>query len=180
MFRYLKMNRIILFFILPLFLTIQGCNRSSSEAARIQFLVPLDINAGLGTIETHVFRVFDVQTFFEANTSNAGISPEDITQIQSSFGSFKGKFTDVDLNFIDGITVHILLDAVSGQRKELFYLDVVPLGSKEEIKMLASTSELKEVMNQEFIDLEFSIRLRQFSSNSFVGEFDLSFGVFVD
>jgi len=174
------MRQIIIFISLGFFLCTQACNTSSNEAARLRFLVPLDLDGGLGTVQTHVFRVFDVPTLFEETINTSNITLESITQIQSSFGSFAGKFESIDLNFIDGMTVHILEDATTGDRTELFYLDVVPLGNKTEIKLLASTSELKDLLSQETIDLELSLRFRQFLSQNFTGEFDLSFGIFVD
>lgn len=174
------MNKIFSFFLIISFSAITACEPSSNESARLNLVVPIDISAGLGTIETHVYQVYNVPTFFEQVINSSNISEASIVGIESSFGLFRSKFGGIDLDFVQGITVHVLVDTQTGERKELFYLDTVPFGSKDEIKMLASVTELKELLNKEVVDLELSLRFRQIPSNTFTGEFDLSFGIFTD
>ncbi len=155
-----------------------ACRNNSAEVATIDLEVPVQFPAGLNTLETHVFQVFNVPTFYNATIAGSGLSEDQIASIQSGFGSFRQSFSSINLDFIRGVTVHVLVDPVSGERRELFYLEQIPLGNKEEVRMLASTTELKEVINKESIDLEFSFRLRDISPQSFTGIFELNFGVF--
>ncbi len=157
-----------------------SCANQAEEIATIKIEVPLELPAGLNTLETHVFQVFGVPTFFESRLANAGIEEQQISFIQSGFGLFNNDFSNVNLDFIFGITVHALIDGPNGPRRELFYLEQTPLNVGAEIKLLASSTELKEVLNKEDIDLEFNFRLREFCPQTFTGKFDLEFGIYIE
>lgn len=154
--------------------------KQRNESATISMEVPVEIPAGLNTLETHVFRVIGIPTFYNTTLSNAGIDESEIVSILSGFGAFRQGFSNVNLDFILGITVHALLDPITGERRELFYLEQIPLGQKDQIQLLATTTELKEVLNKESIDLELSFRFRDFSPQTFTGVFDLEYGVYLE
>ncbi len=159
---------------------ISSCKEQASEIANITMEIPLELPAGLNALETHVFQVFGVPTFYDTRLANAGITEEQISFIQAGFGSFSSDFNNVNLDFIFGVTVHALLDGPNGPRREMFYLEQTPLNVGTEIRMLASATELKEVLNKEDVDLEFNFRLREFSPQTFTGKFDLNFGIFIE
>lgn len=60
----------------------------------------------------------------------------------------------------------------------MYYLDFVPVNTDTQLRMLSSTTQLKDMMNEEFIDLEVRINLRSFTTSNIRAKIEFGYAVF--
>jgi hypothetical protein len=63
-------------------------------------------------------------------------------------------------------------------KREMFYLDFVPFYTRREIRLLSSTTELKDVLKEDVIDLEVRLLFRSFVPNALRVKLNLGYTVF--
>lgn len=60
----------------------------------------------------------------------------------------------------------------------MYYLDFVPLTTGTQLKMLSSTTQLKDILSEEFIDLEVRLNLRNFTTSNIRAQIEFGYAVF--
>ncbi len=158
-------------------LTIVSCKKQPVP----DFLLPMEVNfdvpVGLNTVETHYFRVPNIPTFLDLSLEGLGLSYEDVASITSRTGLITSSTGGTNLDFINRIIINIYdEDKVT----ELFYLENIQFGSKEEIQLLASIPELRERMSQDFVNIEVGLGFRSFPPANFNCRAVLDFSVFLE
>lgn len=155
---------------------------SCEKEVPIKYEVRLDgefeIPLGLNTIETHYILVRKVPTFFIYNAQRFNADTSSITNIQASKGLLRAKFGDAEFDFVERISVWAVSIKNPNLKREMYYLDFNPLNTREELRMLSSTSELKQIMKEEFIDIEIRLNLRRFPSSNIRTVIDFGYAVF--
>jgi hypothetical protein len=141
--------------------------------AEAEFIIPL----GLNTVETHFITVKDVPTFFRQNAERFNVDTTNIKNVQASKGLLRAKFNDAEFDFIERISVWAVSQKDPNFKREMYYLDFNPLNTREELRMLSSTSELKQILNNDFINLEFRLNLRRFPTSNIRTIFDFGYAV---
>lgn len=161
----MKMSYLKIFSII-LLLSILGCEKERVPLFEVNLDAEFEIQSGLNTISTHVFIIKDVPTNYKISADNRGVDTSQITNIQSARGLLKAKFGSADYDFVSRVSVYALSKSDPTLRREMFYLDFVPLETNEELRMLSSTSELREILNDEYIDVEVRLNFRSFTGPS--------------
>jgi hypothetical protein len=138
----------------------------------------MDLPTGLNTIETHYFIVRDVPTFFQERAANASVNVSDVKGLQSGRGLLRATFEPVDFRFIEKISIYATSQTNPELKREMYYLDFVPYSIGEELKMLSATSDLKEILSNDFVDLEIRINFREFNTRTIPLTIDLSYTAF--
>ncbi|MBK8624583.1 MAG: hypothetical protein IPN86_03075 [Saprospiraceae bacterium] len=138
-----------------------------------EFVIPLGIN----TVETHYITVRDIPTFFLQNAENFKLDTSNIRNIQASKGSLKAKFNDAEFDFIERISVWAVSRSNPNLKREMYYLDFNPLDTREELRMLSSTSQLYEIIREQSIDLEIRLNLRRFPTSNIKTIIDFGYAV---
>lgn len=158
-----------------------GCTRDPGHSFEMDLFHNIDIPAGLNTIESHFFIIEDIDTRFDEILATTKYNVEDITGIYAGRGRFSTRLSGIDLNFINGIGIHVLDKSVEPySRKEAFYIDFIPIKSKTEIDILPSIVELSEYLINPNIDIELRIDFRTFIPEEIDARIDMNFLVFTD
>ena len=125
-----------------------------------------DIINGLNTIETHYFIIRNVPTFYSQSAQLKGVDTSLIKNVVASRGLMRGKFQDIDFDFISRVSIYAVSRKNPSNKREMYYLDFVPIGTNTELRMLSSSTDLKEIMKEEWIDLEVRLNFRTFTGSN--------------
>jgi hypothetical protein len=83
-----------------------------------------------------------------------------------------------DLDFIQDISITVISRKDRKLKKEMYYSEFVPFVVDEEIKMQSGTAELKEILSEDYIDIEIRLTIRNFVPNAIEATLDMSYIVF--
>ena len=156
----MKQSIICLSLLSVIFLT--SCSKENNNVFDFRLQSVLELPIGLNTIETHYFILRDIPTFYAANLQARGLSSDNVKIVNASRGIFSPRFNGSDLNFIRAVTVSAISKKPPYNKIEMFYQEDVPFNQKEELKMLTSLGDLKNLMAEEKIDLEIRLTFRAY------------------
>lgn len=160
-----------------------GCNKDEHCGTFMKFEGRMEANftipTGLNTVETHYFLIRNVPTNFRNLASVNNMETEDINCIVASRGLIRAAFNDFSYDFIERIQVYAITKTEPIKKREMYFLDFVPLNTGPILRMSSSTTELKEILlENDVIDLEVRLVLRSFSPGNIVTRIDCGFAVF--
>lgn len=154
---------ILIVFLLSICSLLWRCSPENNQLYDVRLEAPFTIPAGLNTIETHYFYVRNVPTLYSFWAKSNGIDTSDINSVLSSGGQIESAFQSIDFELINRVSVYAVSQNDPNFKREILYLDFVPVDIGNELRLLASTTQLKEIMQDELIDIEIRINLRQFT-----------------
>ena len=173
----MKMSLIRLFCFV-LIVSALSCEKERVPRYEVNMDAEFEIQSGLNTIATHIFVIRNVPTNYKISADNRGVDTSSINNIQSGRGLLRAKFGSADYDFISRVSIYALSKTDPNLRREMYYLDFVPLETNDELRMLSSTSELKEILKEEFIDVEVRLNFRQFTGPNLPTKFVFGYAVF--
>jgi hypothetical protein len=154
---------------------------SCEKEIQVRYEVSLDANfdipSGLNTLETHYFIIRDVPTFYNLNASLKRQDTAAINQVIASRGLIRSRFNDVNFDFVERISIYAVSKKNPDLKREMYYLDFVPLNTGRELRMLSSTTALKEIIQEETMDVEIRMNVRNFTNTSIRATFDFGYAV---
>ncbi|MBK8516990.1 MAG: hypothetical protein IPL55_12135 [Saprospiraceae bacterium] len=153
-------------FIFLVFITLMfySCEKDTVIRYDVSLDAEFDIPSGLNTIETHYFIIRNVPTFYKQSADNRGVDTSSILNVLASKGLIASKFQDLDFDFVERISVYAISQKDPTLKREMYYLDIVPLTTGTQLRMLSSTTELKKILSEELIDIEVRLNLRKFTT----------------
>ena len=140
----------------------------------VEFILP----GALNTIETHVFIIRNVPSFYRANLSANGASDDQIVSITATRARLQGSFGMIDYDFIEEISVRAFSRTEPGLNREMYFQDRIPFNQSGDLELFSSISELKDILSQEVFDMEVRIRLRQSTPLQLQNKLIFSYAVF--
>ncbi len=143
-----------------------SCDKETPVLYEVGLEAEFDISVGLNTIETHYFIIRNVPTFYNQFASQKGIDTSSIKSIVASRGLLTGKFQSIDYDFISRISIYAVSRIDPNNKREMYYLDQVPITTDTELRMLSSSTQLKEILRDEFIDIEVRLNFRTFPTSN--------------
>ena len=161
-----------------LLVSVFACEKERVPLYEVNMDAEFDIQSGLNTVATHIFVIRNVPTNYKISADNRSVDTSSITNIQSARGLMRAKFGGVDYDFISRVSVYALSRKDITLRREMYYLDFVPLETNEELRMLSSTSELREILKEEFIDIEVRLNFRTFTGPTLPTRLVFGYAVF--
>ncbi len=159
-------------------LLLPGCNSDNSEIHELDTFFDIEIPAGLNTIESHFFLVENVPTFISGFLENGQYTEDDLVRVNGVTATFMTRFSNLDLDFIDRMTIHALDANNPTVKRELFYLEFIPFGSKTEIQLIPSIENVADFFCKDFVDIEFRVDLRGFLPNPIDGRVEMRLHIF--
>ncbi len=170
-------------FILAITLLFNSCNKDEHCGTFMKFEgrmeATLTIPNGLNTIETHYFFIRDVPTNFRTLALANNRDVENIDCIVASRGLMRAVFDDFRYDFIERIQIYAVTKTEPIKKREMYFLDFVPLNTGTVLPMSSSTTELKQILlENDVIDLEVRLVLRDFSRGNIITRLDFGFAVF--
>ena len=154
-----------------------SCNKLPDPQFTFSTSVNFDIPPSLNTVETHYFTLPNTPTFIDLSLAQEGFTKDDVTSIISQNARFTEVDQNIDLDFINSIVVNVYTEE---KNVELFYLENIQFGNKDDIFLLASISELVEMLNQDFVNFEVGLRFRQIPPPNFRADVELDFSVYAE
>lgn len=155
----MRFRHILMFFTVAVFLS---CEKETPVRFVADLYTEFNIPSGLNTVETHYFLLRDIPVFYSQNAFIHNVDTASIQNVIASRGLLRDKFLDLNLDFISRISVYAISRKNPTLKREMFYLDQVPLSVGKELRMLSSTTQLKEILKEETIDIEIRMNVRQF------------------
>ena len=169
----MKIKHIFLFLSL---LCVVSCGREK-PILEIGTFVEFTIPPGLGTIESHFFVNDNTPILFESQIMNTGIARENVDMFVAGTASLiPAPGRNFDLAFIRSVNVFLVEE--NGRRSELFFLDFVPFGSKEEIQLLNSIVDLKDRIVDDRATIETRLDFNTPPPSTFDMRLNMNFVVF--
>ncbi len=167
-----------IFVLTLIFLASLSCTKDKPILFVGNFDADLEIPAGLNTVETHYFILRNIPVYFIQNALLAGIDTSKISNISAGRGSINHILGTQDLDFINTVSIYAVSKNDPTVKREMFYLDFVPFATRREIRLLSSTTELKDILKEDVIDLEVRLLFRSFVPNTLRVKLNLGYTVF--
>lgn len=122
-----------------------------------------DIPAGLSGILTHTFIIRDYDNPLDGYSSTFGVDTSRIKAIQAGRGELVPIFGGASYDFVEKVSVWMVDSENPNLRREIFYLDFNNNQNNSGLRLLSSTSNVKDMMTKETFDLEIKLTLRRIS-----------------
>ena len=170
------MIRILIFSSLIFLFT--GCSTNES-LFQVQMVTTFQIPLGLNTLESHYFVSQDVPSSLASQLNNLNIDPSEVSQVVASGGFLRPRFAnDINLDFINDVSVFIVDPLNLNDRTEIFFQDNIQFGNKTSIPLNGNLPDLTERLLNNTVRLETRLVFRQFPPQTFEVLLDLEFSVF--
>ncbi|MBP6826016.1 MAG: hypothetical protein KA165_05555 [Saprospiraceae bacterium] len=132
-----------------------SCNKVNDQAPGFDMIYQQEfyIPAGIGVFDVHHFQIENIPTRFQQYLDQHGKKIEDITGIITAQASVGGVFGDVDLSFVDQVSVRIYDNTDPTDWVEIAYRQPVPLDPGNSLPLIPSLADAKRFMS----DSRFSI-----------------------
>ena len=155
-----------------------SCSKSSEAVFDIDIETFFSIPAGLNSIDTHYFIVRDVPTRINAINPNA--TSDNISSVKANRGRLSGRFQNIDYRFVDRIAITAISQSDPDFRREIFWMDFIPLDQSGDLELFSSLPEVKDILLEELIDLEIRLTFRTFTPTTIDSRIFLNFKGFVE
>jgi hypothetical protein len=155
-----------------------SCEKESIIRYDVALDAEFDIPVGLNTLETHYFIIKNVPTFYKQSADNRSLDTSGIANVLASRGLIRAKFQERDFDFVERVSVYAVSRKDPSQKREMYYIDFVPLNTGSQLRMLSSTTELKKLMSEELIDLEIRLNFRNFNTSPIRAKLEFGYAVF--
>lgn len=146
------------FFAIVIFLS--SCEKETVVRYEVSLDAFFDIPGGLNTLETHYFIIRNVPTLYKQYADIKSVDTISIQNIATARGLITSRFQDIDFDLVERISVYAVSIKDPTFKREMYYVDFVPVTTGKELRMLSSTTELKKIISEEFIDLEIRVNFR--------------------
>ncbi|MFZ1749302.1 MAG: hypothetical protein WAU01_03890 [Saprospiraceae bacterium] len=167
-----------LLYMLGLIIVFTSCDKETIVRYEVPIDAEFDIPTGLNTVETHYFIIRNVPTYYKQNADIKGVDTSSIINVVASRGLVKSKFQEVDFDFVERVSIYAVSQKDPTIKREMYYLDFVPLTTRAELRMLSSTTSLRDLLKEEFIDLEVRLNVRSFTRSNIRARIEFGYAVF--
>lgn len=159
-------------------ITFFSCGSDRQELFIVDNEVEFILPGALNTIETHVFIIRNVPSFYRTSLTANGASDEQVVSITATRARLMGSFGPVDYDFIAEISVRAISKTDPGLNREMYFQDRIPFNQSGDLELFSSISELKDILAEEIFDMEVRIRLRQSTPLQIQNKLIFSYAVF--
>ena len=155
----MRMHHYLAFLVLVAFANMR-CSPSEEPLFVMQLEADFNILAGLNAFDTHFFIIRNVPTRIESYLNNA-VDEELIDRILPNRAELNARFVNVDWALVREVQILAVDPTDPNNKKEIFYHDRVDLNNVNELRLLSSLSEVKDILLQDWINLEVRLNFRR-------------------
>ncbi len=141
----------------------------------LQYQTQFDIPAGLGPFVVHHFYLRNIPTRFEQTLLQNGKLKEDIAAILTTQANLSGVFGDADFAFIEQISVKVYNETDPIGAIEAAYRFPVPLDPGNNLPLIPSLADLKDILEEPRFSLDVALWLRKTTQIETSVRLDLQF-----
>jgi hypothetical protein len=148
------------------FFILVSCHKDRrTELFELNHFVDFDIQPGLNTFDTHFFVISPLASTYQQKLSAAGVNPDDVVGVEAKEASLSGIFGDVNLKFIDQISIYIFDPFNPADKVEFFYLDPVPFKNTTVIHLFPGIADIGHWAKEDFFGIEIRLNFRDVTSS---------------
>ncbi|MBP6398901.1 MAG: hypothetical protein KA340_13540 [Saprospiraceae bacterium] len=155
-----------------------GCTGDDREYIERKLNLSFNVPAGLNNIESHYFRIDDVYLFLDETLEINKLDTSEIDEISGGSARLFSRLGGVDFSDIERISVFAVSQTDKNYRKEMFYLEEIPLRNLSELKLLNGLADFSEFIEDNRLDIEVRVQFRRFSTLSMQLDLDFSYLIF--
>jgi len=160
----MRIPKILPWSILMTVLVLVSCKKDSREEFfLLNHRVDFTIQPGLNTFDTHIYTVFPIESLLHDRLDDAGRTIDEVVAIEPKEAILSSVFQDVNLDFIDRVSVYIFDPFHPSNKIEFFYLEQIPFKDKTSIELFPGIANVQEWMENEFFGIEVRLNYRQVS-----------------
>jgi len=170
------MRKII--FILILAISLNSCSDNVESAFDIDLDTVFVIPAGLNSIDTHVFEIYNVPTFIQSRGSAS--TREAVTSVRANRASLTGRFANNNFRNIQRISIRAISSLDIENEKEIFWMDFVPLDHNGDLELFASLPEVNDILLEDNVHIQVRINFKSFVPADIETRLLLNFKAFIN
>jgi len=141
-----------------------SCKKDNrQEFFELNHHIDFTIQPGLNTFDTHIYTVFPIESLLDERLDDVGRTIDEVVAIEAKEAVLSSVFQDIDLDFIDKVSVHIFDPFHPSDKTEFCYLDPIPFKDKTSIELFPGIANLQPWMENEFFGIEVRLNYRQVS-----------------
>lgn len=174
------MYKILYFFFFFTVLCLASCTDSTTDyvAERNNMVATIDIPFGLNNLETHYFRINNVDLLFTETMSANGLKLDPKYKVSGAKGRLLSRLGQLDFATFSKVRIYAVSPDDENVRREIYYQENIPFTQSTELKLLTSLSNIRDVMNdKDEIHLDIAINFRGISAID--SKVDFEFGYVV-
>ncbi|HMS98309.1 MAG TPA: hypothetical protein PLV12_05275 [Saprospiraceae bacterium] len=172
------MKRTVFILFLGWLFALTGCTGDDREYIERKLNLSFNVPAGLNNIESHYFRIDDVYLFLDETLEINKLDTSSIDEISGGSARLFSRLGGVDFSDIERISIFAVSQTDKNNRKEMFYLEEIPLRNLDELKLLNGLADFSEFIEDNRLDIEVRIQFRRFSTLSMQLDLDFSYLIF--
>lgn len=159
-------------------LVLLSCHRDKREELfTLNDHVDFTIQPGLNTFDTHIYAISPKISMLNDRLDDAGISPDKVVAIEAKRAYLSSIFEDVNLDFIDKISVYIFDPYNTNNKIECFYLEPIPFKDKVGIQLFPGIADVSEWLENDYFGIEIRLDFRQVTPSLVQMRLDFDFRV---
>lgn len=132
------------------------------ELFEMNYFMDFTIDPGLNSIETFFYETNNppLSTLFQEKLDAADLEAADVIAIEPKFATLSAIFGDIDLDFIEEVSVHVLDPFDQNAPREVFYLEFVPFNTGTVIRPFPGLQNVKNVMQEKTFIIQLRLKYR--------------------
>jgi len=163
-------------------LLIGGCGENARPLYEGNIRISFDVPVGeINPLLRGTFSVPGIPTFYNQNNSINGITEMDVKSITAGRGVLRARFQDINLGFLEDISVQISSRSQPNDAREIFFLNDFRLNEGFSTELFAQPREIKDLFNQDgLIDIQVILEYRNLVAVPFAAEIDFTYAVYTE
>jgi len=153
-----------------------GCVTTEEPLFQMTVQADLTIPPALNNLDTHYFYIRDVPTRYRSYFSGTW-SVDDVATVSPFSGNLESLFVNVDWAIIQEISIHAISGSDPTVSREIFYHDRINRSNVNDLVLINSLSEVKDILLQDFITLEVRLNLWNSTPTEIDTRFTMNFNV---
>jgi hypothetical protein len=158
------------------FMALLSChNDNRQELFVINHHADFTIQPGLNVIDTHIYTVFPIKSLVDQYLKSYGRTRDEVASFEPKRAYLSSIFEDVNLDFIDRVSVLIYDPYNPVDRVEFCYLDPVPFKNKVGIELFPGIADVSPWLDREYFGVEIRLNYRQVTPSLIQMRLDFDF-----
>lgn len=147
--------------LLCLLLFVSNCGKDDEGLFDVPLQIDFTIPAGLNTFETHYLIIEDIPSTVANLIDQNGLQVEEITSINPKTGLISSIFGNQTYDLFRTFSVEIFSSGDNPNRaREIFYRDPVPLDAGNELGLIGTLIDTKDILVEDRFALRIRMELR--------------------
>jgi len=139
-----------------------SCNKDNrQELFELNHQVDFTIQPGLNTIDTHIYDISPLKSLLNDHLAATGRTIDEVGDIEAKSAILSSVFQDVNLEFIDMVSILIYDPYNPTDKIEFFYQDQIPYKNKTSIELFPGIADVSEWMKRDYFGVEIRLNYRQ-------------------